>query len=128
MRDIASNIGTVLALAPAVQTATVKGVAVDTTGFGSAAIVINTGAIAGSGNFTAKLQESDTSTDGDFADVAASDLVGELPAALEASSVYKQSYIGHKQYVRVVLTLNSGTSIAAGAVAVLGSASKRPVA
>ncbi|WP_438274381.1 hypothetical protein [Nitrobacter sp.] len=128
MRDIASNIGTVLALAPAVQTATVKGVAVDTTGFGSAAIVINTGAIAGSGNFTAKLQESDTSTDGDFADVAASDLVGELPAALAASSVYKQSYIGHKQYVRVVLTLNSGTSIAAGAIAVLGNASVRPVA
>jgi hypothetical protein len=128
MRDIASNIGTVPALAPAVQTATVKGIAVDTTGFGSAAIVINTGAIAGSGNFTAKLQESDTSTDGDFADVAASDLVGVLPTALEASSVYKQSYIGHKQFVRVVLTLNSGTSIAAGAVAVLGNASKRPVA
>jgi hypothetical protein len=128
MRDIASNIGTVLALAPAVQTATVKGVAVDTTGFGSAAIVINTGAIAGTGNFTAKLQESDTTTDGDFADVAASDLVGELPEALAASSVYKQSYVGHKQYVRVVLTLNSGTSIAAGAIAILGNASKRPVA
>lgn len=128
MRDIASNIGTKLALAPAVQTATVKGVAVDTTGFGSAAIVVNTGAIAGSGNFTAKLQESDTTTDGDFTDVVAAHLVGDLPAELAASSVYKQSYIGHKQYVRVVLTLNSGTSIAAGAVAVLGHANVRPVA
>ena len=128
MRDIASNIGTKLALAPAVQTATVKGVAVDTTGFGSIAIVVYTGAIAGSGNFTAKLQESDTTTDGDFTDVVAAHLLGDLPEALEASSVYKQSYIGHKQYVRVVLTLNSGTSIAAGAVAVLGHANVRPVA
>lgn len=128
MRDIASNIGIVLALAPAVQTATVKGVAVDTAGFESCAFAVNTGAIAGSGNFTAKVQESDTTTDGDFTDVDDGDLVGTLPTALAASTVYKQSYIGHKQYARVVLTLNSGTSIAAGAVAVLGQAHNRPVA
>lgn len=128
MRDIASNIGTKLALAPAVQSATIKGATVDTTGFGSVAIVVNTGAIAGDGDFTAKLQESDTTTDGDFTDVVPAHLVGELPEALAATSVYKQSYIGHKQYVRVVLTKNSGTSIAAGAVAVLGHANLRPVA
>lgn len=128
MRDIASNIGTKLALAPAVQSATIKGETIDTTGFGSVAIVVNTGAIAGDGDFTAKLQESDTTTDGDFTDVVPAHLVGELPEALAATSVYKQGYIGHKQYVRVVLTKNSGTSIAAGAVAVLGHANLRPVA
>lgn len=128
MRDIASNIGTVLALAPAVLTATTKGVAVDTTGFESLAFVINTGAIVSSGNFTAKVQESDTTTDGDFTDVDSDNLVGDLPSVLVASSVAKQSYIGHKKYARVVLTLNSGTSIAAGAVAVLGHAHSRPVA
>jgi hypothetical protein len=130
MRDIASNIGTVLALAPAVQAATIKGDTIDTTGFESAAFVINTGAVSPASplpSFTAKLQESDTTTDGDFTDVAAADLVGTLPASLEASSVYKQSYIGHKQYVRVVVTKNSGTSVAAGAVAVLGHARTRPV-
>lgn len=127
MRDIASNIGIVLALSPAVLTATTKGTAIDLTGFESAALAINTGVIAGSGNFTAKVQESDTTTDGDFTDVVASDLVGALPAVLAASSVAKVSYIGHKQYARVVLTLNSGTSIAAGAVAVLGNARSRPV-
>lgn len=128
MRDIASNIGTKLALAPAVQAATIKGETVDTTGFGSIAFVVNTGAIAGDGDFTAKIQESDTTTDGDFTDVVPAHLVGNLPEALEASTVYKQSYIGHKQYVRVVLTKNSGTSIAAGAVAILGHANVRPVA
>lgn len=128
MRDISSNIGTVLALAPAVQTATVKGVAVDTTGFEALAFVINTGAIAGSGNFTAKVQESDTTTDTDFTDVAAAQLVGTLPTALAASTVYRQGYIGFKKYARVVLTLNSGTSIAAGAVAVLGRTHSKPVA
>lgn len=130
MRDIASNIGTVLALAPAVQSATIKGATVDTAGFESCAFVINTGATAGSPapSFTAKLQESDTDVDGDFTDVVSGNLVGSLPESLEGSSVYKQSYIGHKKYARVVVTKNSGTSIAAGAVAVLGHARTRPVA
>ncbi|ABA04742.1 hypothetical protein Nwi_1624 [Nitrobacter winogradskyi Nb-255] len=130
MRDIASNIGTVQALAPAVQSATIKGETVDTAGFESCAFVINTGATAGSPapSFTAKLQESDTTTDGDFTDVDATHLVGTLPDSLEESSTYKQSYIGHRKYARVVVTKNSGTSIAAGAVAVLGHARSRPVA
>jgi hypothetical protein len=128
MRDLASNIGIVQAVAPAVLTATTKGTAIDLLGFNSAAIVINTGAIVGSGNFTAKLQESDTTTDGDFTDVAAGNLVGTLPAALAASSSCKQGYTGSKRYIRAVLTFNSGTSIAAGAVAVLGDPASAPVA
>jgi hypothetical protein len=128
MRDLASNIGIVQAVAPAVLTATTKGTAVDLLGFNAAAIVINTGAIVGSGNFTPKLQESDTTTDGDFTDVAAGDLIGTLPATLAASATVKQSYIGSKRYIRVVLTLNSGTSIAAGVVAVLGDPRSAPVA
>jgi hypothetical protein len=128
MRDLANNIGAVLALSPAVQAATIKGSAIDLLGFESAAIVINTGAIAGAGDFTAKLQESDTTTDGDFTDVAAGHLIGSLPASLEADSTVKQGYRGFKRYIRVVLTKNSGTSIAAGAVAVKGHAHLRPVA
>lgn len=128
MRDIASNIGAVLALSPAVQAATIKGNAIDLLGFNSAAIVVNTGAIVSAGDYTAKVQESDTTTDGDFTDVVAGDLVGTLPASLTADGSFKQSYIGHKRYVRVVVTKNSGTSIAAGAVAVLGHARSRPVA
>lgn len=128
MRDLASNIKVVTALSPAVQAATVNGVAVDTLGFGSCAFVLNTGAIAGAGVFGAKLQELDTTTSGDFTDVAAGDLVGSFDAAAAADSADKVSYIGHKRYARVVLTKASGTSIAAGAVAILGHAEHRPVA
>jgi hypothetical protein len=128
MRDIVHNIGTVQALAPAVFAATTTGAALDLLGFESAAVVINTGAIASSGDFTAKLQESDTTTSGDFTDVAATALQGEFPASLAADSVAKVGYTGFKRYVRLVITKNSGTSIAAGAVLVKGNAAKRPVA
>lgn len=127
MRDIASNIGVKNALSPAVQAATIKGNTIDLSGFESAAFIVNTGAIASAGDFTAKVQESDTTTDGDFTDAVVGDLIGALPASLTADGSFKQSYIGHKRYVRVVLTKNGGTSIAAGAVAVLGHARNRPV-
>lgn len=128
MRDIASNFGVVQAVAPAVLSATNTSSAIDLLGFNSAALVLNTGAIVSSGDFTAKIQESDTNTPGGFADVAAADLVGELPATLEAASVYRQGYVGNKRYLRTVITKNGGTSIAAGAVIVKGDAAERPVA
>lgn len=128
MRDLASNIAVVTALSPAVQTANINGVAIDTKGFGSCAFVLNTGAIVSSGDFGAKLQESDTTTSGDFTDVAAGDLVGSFEATAAADASDKVSYIGHKRYVRLVLTKAGGTSIAAGAVAILGHAAERPIA
>lgn len=128
MRDLASNIKVVTALSPAVQAASVNGVAVDTKDFGSCAFVLNTGAIAGAGDFGAKVQESDTTTNGDFTDVAAGDLVGSFEASAVADATDKVSYIGHKRYVRLVLTKAGGTSIAAGAVAILGHAAERPIA
>lgn len=128
MRDLASNIKVVTALSPAVQSATINGVAIDTQGFGSVAFVLNSGAIAGSGDFGAKLQESDTSTSGDFTDVAPGDRVGSFDATASADSAETVSYIGHKRYARLVLTKAGGTSIDAGAVAILGNAEHRPVA
>ena len=127
MRDLASNIKVVTALSPAVQAATVNGVAVDTKGFGSCAFVLNTGAIGGSGDFGAKLQESDASGSG-YTDVVPGDLTGSFEATAAADATDKVSYIGHKRYVRLVLTKASGTSIAAGAVAILGHAAERPIA
>jgi len=128
MKDGISGIGVVASIAPAVQTATKKGDAVDLRDFNQATLIINTGAIAGSGDFTASIQESDTTTDGDFAAVAAGDLLGSVPDVLDATSAYKLGYVGNKRYVRAVLTLNSGTSIAAGAVFVLGQPYDAPVA
>ncbi|SFP62820.1 hypothetical protein [Tranquillimonas alkanivorans] len=128
MRDLANNIGTVQAVASAVLSATNTSAALDLQGFESAAVVVNTGAIVSSGDFTAKLQESDTPTSGDFTDVAAEHLVGEFPASLAADSVVKVGYVGHKRYLRTVITKNGGTSIAAGVVLVKGNAHERPVA
>ncbi|AKI01428.1 hypothetical protein IMCC20628_02732 [Hoeflea sp. IMCC20628] len=128
MRDIYSDFGIAATIAPAVQAATIKGTAVDTKGFGSAMLAINTGAIVGDGLYSVKLQESDTTTDGDFADVASADLLGELPAALAAATAYKQGYIGSKRYIRALITKASGTSIAAGAVVMLGHPNMAPVA
>ncbi|WP_287994600.1 hypothetical protein [Acidiphilium sp.] len=127
MRDLQSNIGVVAAVAPATLTATNTSAAIDLRGFDSACVVINTGAIGGAGNFTPKLTESDTS-DGTYTDVAAADLVGEFPSALAAASVYKVGYIGNKRFIQTVLTLNSGTNIAASAVVVLGNPDQAPVA
>lgn len=128
MRDSFSDQAVKLALSPAVQAATIKGNAIDLNGFGSALIAINTGAIAGSGDFTAKLQESNTTTDGDFTDVAAKDLRGTLPASLTADGSFKQGYIGKRRFIRVVATKNGGTSTVVGAVAVLGNPALAPVA
>lgn len=128
MKDSYSDHKVVASLVPAVQAATLKGSTVDLAGYGSALMVVNTGAIASDGDYSIAMQHSDTTTDGDFANVTAADLLGDLPDSLEASSVYRQAYIGKKRYVRAVITKDSGTSIAAGAVFVLGSPHLAPVA
>jgi hypothetical protein len=127
-RDLKNNIKPVAAVAPAVLTATNTSAAIDLLGFESAAVSILTGAIAGDGNFTPKLQHSDTTTSGDFVDVPAADLIGEFPSVLEAASSCCVGYKGGKRYVRTVLTLNSGTSIAAGASVILGHPRSAPTA
>jgi hypothetical protein len=128
MRDIANNIGVAQTLAPVDYAATTKGTAVDLQGFNSAAVIVNTGAITSAGLYAVSVQESDTTTDGDFTDVVAADLVGALPASLAATSVYKVGYVGSKRYIRAVITKTSGTSIVAGALVVKGNAADKPVA
>lgn len=128
MKDGISGIGVVSTLVPVDYAATTKGTAVDLQGFNSATLVVNSGAITSAGLYDVKLQHSDTTTDGDFADVAAGDKIGALPTALAASSVYKQGYKGSKRYIRAVITKQSGTSVVAGAVVVRGHPYDAPVA
>lgn len=127
-KDSYSNSNVVASLVPAVQAATLKGSTIDTKGYGTALMVVNTGAIVAAGDYAVAMQESDTTTDGDFADVAATDLIGTLPATLVASTVYRQAYIGSKRYLRAVITKTGGTSIAADAAFVLGTPAMAPVA
>lgn len=128
MRDLTSNIRAIAAVAPAVQSASVNGTAIDLKDAGRVAFVLNTGAIVSAGDFSAKIQESDTTTSGDFADVGEALFDSDAPATLEATSTYKLGYRGFKRYVRLVLTKAGGTSIAAGAVAVLSDLAERPEA
>lgn len=127
MKDNFHNIKTVAAIAPAVKTDAENGAAIDLRGFNSATIVVQTGAIAGAGDFGFKLQHSNTTDNGDFIDVPAIDLLGIAPAAeMAASSVYRIGYVGSRRYVRVVTIDNGGTSVAIGAVAVLSHPAVAP--
>lgn len=128
MKDTYNDNKVVASLVPAVQSATLKGSTVDTQGFGSALLVVNTGAIDTAGLYDIKMQHSASTVDGDFEDVTAADLLGSLPTALEASKTYRQGYRGDRRYLRAVITKQSGTSIAAGAVFVLGHPALAPVA
>lgn len=127
MKDTYSDFGLAQGAVPAVLSATTTDTGVDLQGFNSALVIVATGAIAGSGDFTTKLQESDASGSG-YTDVAAADLLGSFPETLEASSVVKVGYIGTKRYIRTVTTKNSGTSIAAAIVVAKGHPFDAPVA
>ena len=117
MRDLYNNISTIQALTPAVQAASINGASIDTKGSKGLAFVVNTGAIAGTGVFALSVEESDNASD--WTAAAAEAVQGALPASMAADTVYRVGYLGFARYARVVLTKTSGTSIAAGAVAVL---------
>lgn len=127
MRDFVNNFSVVAAVVPQVLTATNTSAAIDLTGFDGATVVINGGAIVSAGNFTPKLQECATSG-GTYTDVAAADLIGAFPAVLLASTVAKVGYKGGKQFLKTVLTLNSGTSIAASVEIIKGWPKSSPAA
>ena len=121
MSDLKNNITAVLALSPAVHSATKADASIiDLQGAGSATVIVNTGAIAGSGDYTISLRHGDASDLSGDAAASGDDLLGAFPATLAADSSYAVGYRGGKRYVRVVITKNSGTSIAAGAVIVKG--------
>ena len=121
MSDLKNNIAAVLALSPAVHAATkADATIIDLQGAGSATVIVNTGAIAGSGDYTISLRHGDASDLSGDAAASGDDLLGAFPATLAADTSYAVGYRGGKRYVRVVITKNSGTSIAAGAVIVKG--------
>lgn len=124
--DAYSNVAAVPAIVPAVKTAAGDGTTVDRKGYGGVLFVLNTGAVAGDGDFGAKVQDSANGSD--WVDADADDVLGVFPATLEANTAYRASYIGKRRYARLALTKEGGTSIAAGAVAVLTLPHMAPVA
>lgn len=127
--DLKSNISPVLAVAPEVFSASkADAPIVDLQGADSATFVIVTGAVVGAGDFAPSIRHGDAANLAGDAAATADDLIGALPATLAQNSVYHVGYRGGKRYVRLVLTKNSGTSIAASATLVKGHLAQRGAA
>ena len=126
MRDLFSNIPAVTAVSPATHSTTAAGPVIDLIDCNRVCIVATTGTVNGAGDFTLTLEESDTTAVGDFTAVSADHIKTNAPDTLAADAVYRTGYIGHKRYIRAVLTKNGGTSIQAAAIAVQGDLSNAP--
>ncbi len=126
MRDFHNKSTILKSIVPQVASGTVTGTMVDCLGADSVEFVIDVGAIVAAGNITFKLQEGDASDGSGATDVAAADQLGTVVDPAVASTPQKLGYIGSKRYVRVVATLNSGTSVAIGATAVLTNLHQAP--
>ncbi|NLA45476.1 MAG: hypothetical protein GX869_07525 [Candidatus Cloacimonetes bacterium] len=74
--------------------------------FSSSAILINFGALTGTGSILAKLQESNTTADVDFTDVNTVDLIGAFVSVTSSTDNISQivGYKGTKRYIRAVIT------------------------
>jgi hypothetical protein len=107
---------------------------VDRSGFSSVTFVIQSGAQgAGVTGVTPIVQESATTTTGDFTDVVDADLIGTeaaaaLPGAANANKTAKIGYIGAKRYVRLRLAVTGSATGLYSAVAVLGDPINAPQA
>lgn len=115
LRDSKSSQDVVQSLVPAVRTGTANGTDIDLKGYGAALVVVTVGAVAGAGNQTAKVEESDAGGGAGYTDVAAADLIGAFTSPLVQDTPQRVGYRGSKRFIRVTITHNSGTSVATGA-------------
>jgi hypothetical protein len=141
MKDLFHDLLPVKSLTPILghTTAEGTGAAVDLAGFDGALMAAHVGVsgdtLSGSLKWTVQFQESDTTTPGDFTDIAAADLLGGannvvIDDAAEDDVIIARSYIGAKRYVRILFTQTgthtNGTPIAA--VIIKGKPRHAPVA
>lgn len=126
-RDLKSNLGQnmLLEYKDYVHTTTKSNI-LDTRGFQSVAVLITIGAFTGadgSDHLDFTLQESDTTNDVDFTNVAAGNQQGTFATVNDTTTTVKKNqivgYIGIKRYIRVVGTY-TGTGITAGIWGVAG--------
>ncbi len=109
----------------------VSGAAVDCRGFEEAQVVLHHGAVVDGATLAAKVQESDTTTDGDFADITDAAFADVAGGAAVLSGIYqgRLNLVGRKRYLRVVATVTGNTKTAeVAASVVLAQANQRPVA
>lgn len=134
MKDLHNNIALKTAMAITAKTGNtaITGTAIDRQGFESVEFVATLGTITTAGTqYAIEVQESDTTTSGDFTAVADVDLLGtEADASFVDSEIgtsKKIGYVGSKRYVRVKVTPSGNTGESTfGVVAVLGHPALTP--
>lgn len=112
MNDLYNNISVVQALAPIAVAANNTGSAIDLAGYKSAVIAWHVGTVT-DGTYAIEIQESDTTSSGDFAAVADADLIGTEKTGVTTTNdeaVYIVGYKGNKRYIRYVITETSAGS------------------
>ena len=110
MKDVLGNLKIENLKAPVAVTGTFNSLILDTQGYqGNVAMAIHVGAdsgtLDGSNYMTATFQETDTTADGDFAAVAAADIISAWPV-LNVKATYENKTVvaeckPRKRYVRV---------------------------
>ena len=139
MKDIYHDLLVTKTIDPVLGKTTQTGAAVDLQGFEGALMAAHVGqsgdTLSGSIYVTVSFQESDTTTPGDFANVAAADLLGGandviIDDATEDEVIVTRGYLGSKRYVRILVTYTgthtNGTPISA--VVIKGLPRHAPVA
>lgn len=112
MKDLYNNLAIVQALAPVAVAADNTGSAIDLAGYDSALIILSVGTVT-DGTYAIEIQESDTTTAGDFAAVDAADLIGTEKTGITTTNdetYYAVGYKGSKRYIRYVITETSAGS------------------
>lgn len=132
MRDMKSNVGAAVSIAPAAaRTGGVTGTGVDLRDYDSATVLIVTGVMTDGGFF---FEVQDSADNVSYSAVADDYLVGTEPTIVAAddSVVKRVGYVGSKRYIRVVSTVSGSPSPVTGAVysavVLLGHPHAAPVA
>lgn len=136
MKDLHNKIAVKDAVSPVATTGNtaITGLTIDRQGFDSVEFVATLGTITTAGTtYTIEVQESDTTTGGDFTAVADIDLLGTEAGASfvdsEINTSKKIGYVGIKRYVRLKVTPAGNTGASTfSAVAVLGNPALAPTA
>lgn len=130
MKSVYDNIKFLASLVPATRTASANGNAVDTTGFGSAALTISAGDIdttSGDETYAFKVQESADGSTG-WADISGATAAITADSTVALIRLEGLNTGDRQRYVRAVLTAAGTTpSIPCSAVFALGRAYKEPV-
>ena len=82
---------------------------VNTSNFDMAAVLYSVKVTGTQGNLAVKIQESDTTTTGDFSDISGATFTALTTATASDGTVQKIDFVTNKRYIRFVTTA-SGTS------------------